>query len=152
VYAFTLPSVVVVVNITAAPQAECSVIECVVIVCCIVTVRKVYAIVCSTITVIAYGCAVVEVVTVIVVCIDTHSPTISYHIDRAIEVIAVDESTILATTQYIHEIFVTHIEQIIVVVYSIIVSVYYIVNDLIGIVKEVEVNLIHIFILAIAES
>ena len=85
-------------------------VECVAIVCCIVAVREVYAVVCSTITVIAYGCAVVEVVAVIVVCIDTHAPTVAYHIYRTVEVIAVDEFAILAVAQYIHEILVAHIE------------------------------------------
>ena len=133
-HTITLPSVVVVMYIAATPKAKCSVIECMAVVCGVVAVSEVYAIVCSTIAMVAHGGAIVEVVAVIVVCIDAHAPAVAYHIYRTVEVITVDKLAVLAATQHIHEVFVTYIEQIVVVVYRVVVSIYHVVDDLVGII------------------
>lgn len=75
-----------------------------------------------------------------------------YHIKRAIEIVTLDEATVLPVTQHIHKVFITYIKQIIIVIDSIIIAVYDIVNYLINLAEEVKVDFIYIIVLAIAES
>ena len=147
-----MPAVVVVMVVSATPKAECAVVQGVVIHRCIVAVGKVYAVVGSAIGMIARGGAIIVVVAVGVAGIDTHTPSVPVHIQRTVEVVALDEAAVLPAAKHIHEVFVAHIEQIVVVVDGVVVAVRHIVDDFVDLVEEVEVYLIHIFILAVAES
>ena len=68
------------------------------------------------------------------------------------EVIAIDKLTILTTTQHIHQILITYIEQIVVIVNSIIITIYHIIYHLIHLVEKVKVYLVHILILTVVKS
>lgn len=135
--------------ITSSPQTECTVIQSVLIQSCIVTVSEVDTVVGTDISMVACGDAEVEVVAIVVTVPDTHSPRVTYHIYRTVEVVAVDKSTILTATKHIHEVFVAHIEQVVVVVYSIVVSIYYIVDYVVHLIQEVKVNFIHVVVLTV---
>ena len=134
---------------TASPQAESAVIQSVVIQSSIIAVGKVNTVVGTNIRVVACGHAEVEVVAVVVTIPDTHSPRTTYHIYRTVEVVAVDESTVLTATEHIHEVFVAHIEQVVIIVNSIVVSIYYIVYYLVHLIQEVKVDFIHVVVLTV---
>lgn len=146
---YAVPAIVVVVMETASPQAESAVIQSVVIQSCIIAVGKVNTVVCANIRVVACGHAEVEVVAVVVTVPDTHSPRTTYHIYRTVEVVAIDESTVLTATEHIHEVFVAHIEQVVIIVNSIVVSIYYIVYYLVHLIQEVKVDFIHVVVLTV---
>lgn len=146
---YAVPAIVVVVMETASPQAESAVIQSVVIQSCIIAVGKVNTVVGTNIRVVACGHAEVEVVAVVVTIPDTHSPRTTYHIYRTVEVVAIDESTVLTTTEHIHEVFVAHIEQVVIIVNSIVVSIYYIVYYLVHLIQEVKVDFIHVVVLTV---
>lgn len=146
---YAVPAIVVVVMETASPQAESAVIQSVVIQSCIIAVGKVNTVVGTNIRVVACGHAEVEVVAVAVTIPDTHSPRTTYHIYRTVEVVTVDESTVLTATEHIHEVFVAHIEQVVVIVNSIVVSIYYIVYYLVHLIQEVKVDFIHVVVLTV---
>ena len=146
---YAVPAIVVVVMETASPQAESTVIQSVVIHSCIIAVGKVNTVVGTNIRVVACGHAEVEVVAIVVTIPDTHSSRTTYHIYRAVEVVAVDESTVLTATEHIHEVFVAHIEQVVVIVNSIVVSIYYIVYYLVHLIQEVKVDFIHVVVLTV---
>ena len=147
-----MPAVVVVMVVSATPKAERAVVQGVVIHRCIVAVGKVYAVVGSAIGMIARGGAIIVVVAVGVAGIDTHTPSVPVHIQRTVEVVALDEAAVLPAAKHIHEVFVAHIEQIVVVVDGVVVAVRHIVDNFVDLVEEVEVYLIHVFILAVAEA
>ena len=111
-----------------------------------------YAIVSTTIVMIANGSTKVEIVTIIIARIDSQRPIITYHIDRTIEIITIDKLAILAITQYIQEVLITHIEQVVIIIHCIIIAIHDIINHLIYMIEEIEVDFVHIFILTIAES
>ena len=146
---YAVPAIVVVVMETASPQAESAVIQSVVIQSCIIAVGKVNTVVGTNIRVVACGHAEVEVVAVVVTVPDTHSPRTTYHIYRTVEVVTVDESTVLTATEHIHEVFIANIEQIVVIVNSIVVSIYYIVYYLVHLIQEVKVDFIHVVVLTV---
>lgn len=149
ILAYAVPAIVVVVIVTASPQAECAVIQSVVIQSSIVAVAEVDTVVGTAISMVACGYAEVEVVAVVVTVPDTHSPGMTYHIYRTEEVVAVDKSTVLTATEHINEVLVAHIEQIVVVVYSIVISIYYIVDYLVYLIQEVKVDFIHVVVLTV---
>jgi len=146
---YAVPAIVVVVLETASPQAESAVIQSVVIQSSIIAVGKVNTVVGTNIRVVACGHAEVEVVAVVVTIPDTHSPRTTYHIYRTVEVVAIDESTVLTATEHIHEVFVAHIEQVVIIVNSIIVSIYNIVDYLVHLIQEVKVDFIHVVVLTV---
>lgn len=146
---YAVPAIVVVVMVTASPQAESAVIQSVVIQSCIIAVGKVNTVVGTNIRVVACGHAEVEVVAVVVTIPDTHSPRTTYHIYRTVEVVTVDESTVLTATEHIHEVFVAHIKQVVIIVNSIVVSIYYIVYYLVHLIQEVKVDFIHVVVLTV---
>ena len=146
---YAVPAIVVVVMETASPQAESAVIQSVVIQSSIIAVGKVNTVVGTNIRVVACGHAEVEVVAVVVTIPDTHSPRTTYHIYRTVEVVTVDESTVLTATEHIHEVFVAHIEQVVIIVNSIVVSIYYIVDYLVHLIQEVKVDFIHVVVLTV---
>jgi hypothetical protein len=113
------------------------------------TVCEVYATMSTIISIVEGRNAKVEVVAVRIAIPDAHSPSTSRHIDGAIEVVACHKPTILATAKHIHQVLVAHIEQIVVIVDGIVVAIYHIVNNLVCLIEEVEVYLIHIFILSV---
>ena len=152
VLAYAVPTVVMVVVVSAAPQTECTVEQGVVIQVGIVAVGKVYAIVGATIGVIACGCAEIEVVAVGVAVPDTHAPCVSCHIYRTVEVVAIDKPAVLAAAENIHEVFVAHVEQIVVVVDGIVVAIHHIVDYLIHLIQEVKVDFIYVVVLTVRES
>lgn len=59
-----MPSIVVVMIISPTPEAECAVIECMIIDACIVAIFEVYTIVGSTIAMVIYGDTEVKVVAI----------------------------------------------------------------------------------------
>ena len=146
---YAVPAIVVVVMETASPQAESAVIQSVVIQSCIIAVGKVNTVVGTNIRVVACGHAEVEVVAVVVTIPDTHSPRTTYHIYRTVEVVTVDESTVLTATEHIHEVFVAHIKQVVIIVNSIVASIYYIVYYLVHLIQEVKVDFIHVVVLTV---
>ena len=106
----TMPSIVVMVVVSSTPQAECSVIECVMIHTGIVAVSKVNSVVGATIGVIMNRYIKVEVVAISIPRIDAHAPMPLYHIDRTIEIVALDEPAVLTVAEHIHKVFIAHIE------------------------------------------
>ena len=91
----TLPTIVVVVIATYAPQTKCTIEEHMLIPIGIETVRKMYAIVSTTISIIECGYTKVKVIAISITFPDAHSPCGTRHIDGAIEVVALDKLTIL---------------------------------------------------------
>lgn len=150
--ACAMPAIVVMVVVSPTPQAECTVIECVMIHTCIVTVCKVDTVVGTTVGVIMSRYTKVEIVAVSITRIDTHAPTPLYHIDRTVEIVAIDKPAVLTVTEYIHKVLIAHIEQVVVIVNGIVITIHYIIDYLVHLIEEVEINLIHIFVLAVAES
>jgi hypothetical protein len=118
----------------------------------IVAMRKMYAVVRSAICMIACGDSEVVIVTVCIARIDSHPPCVAYHINRTEEIVTIHKLTVLTIAEHIHEVLIAHIKQIVVIVYGIIITVNYIVNHFIHLIEEIEVNLIHIFVLAIVQS
>lgn len=147
-----MPAIVMTMFISTTPQAERSMIQCMCIDTCIVAIDVMYAIVSTNVSMIVHGYTEVEIVVVRILCIDTHSPSIAYHIDGAVEIVPIDKSTVLTTAKHIHKVFVAHIEQIIVVVYCIVISIYNIIDNLIHLKEEVKINFIYIFVLTIVQS
>ena len=150
--AYAVPTIVMVMMIAATPQAECAMEEGMVIQVGIVAVNKVYTVVGSAICVIACGNTEVEVITVTIAVPYAHAPRIPYHIYRTIEIVALHKPTVLAATEHIHEVLITHIEQIVVVVDCIIVSIYHVVYHLVHLIQEVKVDFIHVIVLTVRES
>jgi len=150
--AYMFPAIVMVMVIASTPQAECPVIQCMVIHAGIVAVSEVYAVVSTDIRVVTCGGAEVEVVAVGIAIPDTHTPRVTYHIYGAVEVVALHKPAVLAVAEHIHEVFVAHVEQVVVIVDGIVVSVHHIVYHLIHLIEEVEVDFIHIVVLTVRES
>ena len=147
-----MPAIVMTMFVSPTPQTEGTMVECMSVKVSIIAVRKVYTIVSTTIAMITYRYTEIEVVAVRIVCIDTQAPGITCHIEGTVEVLTIDKTTVLATTKHVHEVFVAYIEQVIIVIYGIIVSVYNIIYHLIYLIEEVEVDLIYIIILTIAKA
>ena len=116
------------------------------------TVCEVYAAMSSIISIVDGRGAKVEIVAVRITFPDAHSPSATHHIDGTIEIVTLHKPTILATAKYIHQILVTHIKQIVVIVDGIVVSEDHIVEHLVGLVEEIKVNFKHIVILAVRET
>lgn len=152
VLAAAVPAIVMVVCISPTPKTESAVVYRMVVHAGIIAMLEVYAVVCTNIGMIAGGSIEVEIVTIVVALIDAQPPRVTYHIDGTVEVVAVDESTVLAVAQHVHQIFVAHIKQVVIVVDGIIVAVYDIVDNLAHLIQEVEIDFIHIIILAVIES
>lgn len=150
--ACAMPAIVVMVVVSSTPQAECAVIECVMIHTGIVAVCKMDAIVSTTIGVIVHRYTKVEIVAICITCIDTHPPSAIYHIDRTIEIVAIDKSAVLTVTEHIHKVLIAHIEQIVIIVNGIVIAIHYIVNHLVHLIEEIKINLIYIIVLAVTES
>ena len=146
------PSIVVAMIMSPTPKTECSMIKRMAIAISVITMNKVYTIMGTYIRMITHGSAIIIETKICIMRIDTHAPTIPHHIYRTIEIVTLHKTAILTITQHIHQVLIAHIEQVIIIVYRIIVSVHDIVNNLIHLIEEVKVNLIHILILAIAES
>lgn len=146
------PAIVMVMTIAYTPQAECAMEQNMFVSVSIETMGEMNAIVSTVISVIGYGDAEVEVVAVIIAFPDAHSPSTAYHIQRTIEVIALHELAILSIAQHIHQILITYIEQIVVIVNGIVVSEHHIIYHLIDLIEEVKVDFIHIVVLAVRES
>lgn len=142
----------VAVVVAHTPETEASVEEHVMIHAGIVAVGKVDAVVGSAIGVVAHGRTEVEVVAVGIALPDAHTPRVAHHVEGTVEVVAADKLAVLAVAEHIHEVFVAHVEQVVVVVHRIVVSVYHIVNHLVHMIEEVEVYLIHILILTVREA
>lgn len=128
------PAVVHVVVIASTPQAECAMVELVSISVSIVAQGKMYAIVGTDIGCEVHGCAVVEVVTVGIMCPDAHSPRAVHHIKGTVEVVAVHEPAVLVITEHIHKVLVAHVEQVVVIVDSVVISIHHVVDDLVHLV------------------
>ncbi len=141
-----------VVIIASTPQAERAAKQLVSIHSSIVAVSEMYAIVGTCISMVACGNTEVEVVAVGVTVPNTHSPRMTYHIYRTIEVVAVHKLAVLSVAKYIHEVFVTYIQQIVVIVNGIVVSVYHIIYHLVHLIKKIKVDFIHIVVLTVRES
>jgi hypothetical protein len=146
---YAMPAIVMVVMVSSTPEAECAVIQSMVIHTSIIAMSKVYSIVSTAIGMIACGYAEIEVIAIVVAVPYTHSPRMPYHIYRTVEVVTINKSTVLTTTEYIHKIFVTHVEQVVIVVYSIIISIYYIIDHFINLIQEIKVDFIHIIVLTV---
>ena len=146
------PTIVMVVLIASTPQTECTMIELVIIPVGIVAVSEVDTVVGPDIGVIACRDAEVIVVAVGVATPDAHTPCVTYHIYRTIEIVAIHKPAVLAAAKHIHEILITHVEQVVVIVDGIVVSIYHIVYDLVHLVEEVEVDFIHVIVLAVRQS
>lgn len=131
ILACAMPAIVMTMFISTTPQAERSMIQCMCIDASVIAMNKMYAIVSATVSMIVYRYTEVEIVVVRILCIDTHPPCIAYHMDRTVEIVPIDKSAVLTTTKHIHEVFVTYIEQIIVIVYRIVISVYNIIDNFI---------------------
>lgn len=151
-FAIAHPAIVMVMLITSTPQTECTMIELVLISVGIVAVSEVDTVVSSNIGVIACGDTEVIVIAVGVAIPDTHTPCVAYHIYRTIEIVAIHKPAVLAAAKHIHEILIAHVEQIVVIVDGIVVSIYHIVYDLVYLVEEVEVDFIHVIVLAVRQS
>lgn len=148
-FAIAHPTVMMMMLITSTPQTECTMIELVMIPVGIVAVSKVDTVVGSNIGMIACRDAEVIVVAVGVAIPDAHTPCVAYHIYRTVEIVAIHKPAILAAAKHIHEILIAHVEQIVVIVDGIVVSIYHIINHLICLIKEVEVDFKHIIILTV---
>ena len=134
---------------TYLPQAEFTYIEFVFIPVSIIAEREVYAIVCTIIIVITYGHIEIEIVTITVAAPYSHRPFITYQMYGTEEVVSIHKLTVLPTAKHIHEVFITHIKQIVVIVDGIVIPKHHIVNHLIDLIEEIKINLIHIFVLTI---
>ena len=150
--AYRHPAIVVVVTVAHTPQAECAMEQYMLVSVSIETMGEMNAIVRTAIRVISDRNTEVEVVTVIIALPDAHSPGTAYHVYRAIEVVTFHELAVLSVAQHIHQVLITYIEQIVVIVNGIIVSEHHIVYHLIDLIEEVEVDFIHIVVLAVRES
>ena len=140
-----------VVIIASSPQAKRAIKQFVTISVSIVTEVKVYAVVRTIIGQVACGSAKVEVVAIVISIPDAHTPRASCHVYRAEEVVTFHELAVLIVAQHIHEVLIAHIEQVVVIVYGIVISIHHIVNHLVHLIEEVKVYLIHILILAVRE-
>jgi hypothetical protein len=143
--------VLVVIN-AYVPHTETTHIETVLIPVGIEAEREVYAIVCTIIIVIVHGHIVIVIVAIAVAAPYPHRPSATYQMYGAEEVVAIHKPTVLTAAKHIHQIFVAHIEQIVIIVDGIIVSIHHIVEHLIHLIEEVKVDLVHILILTIRES
>ena len=148
----TVPAIVVMVVVSPTPQAECSVIECVMIHTSIVTVSKMDTIVSTTIGVIVHRHTKVEIVAVSITRIDAHTPTSLYHIDRTVEIVTIDKSAVLTVTEHIHKVLIAHIEQIVIIVNGVVIAIHHIVNHLVHLIEEIEIDFIYIIVLAVTKS
>lgn len=111
-----------------------------------------YAIVGTDIGCEAHGSTEVEVVTVCIVCPDAHSPRVPHHVKRTVEVVTVHEPAVLIVTEHIHEVLVAHVEQVVIIVDGVVISIHHIIDNLIHLIQEVEVDFVHIFKLAVREA
>ena len=137
---------------TYVPQAESSHIETVLIPVGIETEREVYAVVCTIIIMIIQGHIEVEIVAVTIAAPYSHRPFATNQMYGTEEVVAIHKPTILTAAKHIHQVFVAHIEQIVIIIDGIIISKHHIVEHFINLIEEVKIDFIHIFILTIRES
>ena len=98
------------------------------------------------------GCSVVEVRTVVVVPVDAEGPVAACIIDRTIEILYSEESSILAATENVAEVVVTYVEQIVVVVDCIVVAEHYVVDNLVDIPEVVIVDFENVLELSTTKS
>ena len=112
---------------------------------------EVYAVVSPCISMVARRNTEVEVVAVGIAVPDAHPPRVTYHIYGTVEVVALHKLAVLTVAEHIHEVFVAHVEQVVVIVDGIVISVYHIVYHLIHLIEEVEVDFIHIVVLTVRE-
>ena len=150
--ALAVPSVVMVMGISPTPQAERAMIELVSIYAGIVAVDKMDAVVGTVVGEVAGRNAEVVEAPVGVTLPDTQAPRMAYHIEGAEEVVAPHKPAVLTATEHVHEVFVAHVEQVVIVVYGVVVSVYHIVYHLIRLVEEIEVDLVDVVVLAVRQS
>ena len=147
-----IPAIVMVVVIITSPQAEGTMIEHMVIQSGVVAMSKVYTIVGTTIRIIAYRYTEVEVIAITITRIDAHTPLTTNQVYGTEEIIAIDKLTILTAAQHIHQVLISHVEQIVIIVNGIVITIRYIIYHLIHLVEEVKIYLVYILILAVAKS
>lgn len=134
------------------PQTESTHIETVFIPVGIEAEREVYAIVRTIIIVIVHGRIVIVIVAIAVSAPYSHRPFATYQMYGTEEVVAIHKLTVLTAAKHIHQIFVAHIEQIVIIIDGIVISKHHIVEHFINLIEEVKIDFIHIFILTIRES
>ena len=131
------------------PQAESANIEIVSISVSIEAEREMYTIVCTIIAMIIHGCTEVEIIAITVATPDSHGPSVTYQMYGTEEIVAIHKLAVLTAAKHIHEVFVTHIEQIVIIIDGIVISEHHIVEYLINLIEEIKIDLIHIFVLTI---
>ena len=92
----------------------------------------------------------VEVIEVSVVYVYTECPIIACHVDGAIEVVDVQHAAVLTGAEHPTQIIVTHVEQVVVIVQCPCKAIEHIVHNVVYVVDEVVVYLIHIVVLSVA--
>ena len=102
------------------------------------------AVVSAGIHIIDAGYSVEEVITVVIVLVDTEHEVRAGIIDGTIEVLPPQESLELAATQDKAQILVAEVEQIVIVVDCVVVAVDHVVENLVDVPEEVVVDLIDI--------
>ena len=90
------------------------------------------------------GHTIVEEGTVDVVQVNAERPVRSRAVNRSVEVVPFKEPTVLCATEYPVEVFVTDVEQIVIVVDGIVVPVQDIIDNLIDVPEEVVIDLVDI--------
>lgn len=150
--AYSVPAVMMMVVKSSTPQAECAMIKCMVVNTGIVAMCKVDAVMSATIRMIACGNTEIEVVAVGIAVPDTHSPRTTCHIYGTIEVVALHKPAVLTVAEHIQEVFVAHVEQVVVIVNGIVVSIHHIIYHLIHLIEKIKIDLIYIVVLTVRES
>lgn len=102
---------------------------------------------CATVAVVDARCIEVEERVVAVDRMDAEGPGTTGAVDRTVEILECDETSVLTSVEHIAEILVAIVEHAVVVLDGIAIAVDDVVHDIVDTVDEVEVDLVAVIVL-----
>lgn len=108
---------------------------------------KMRPVVSSRIATIMVGFRKIEIVTIGISNVDTEIPSATTCIDRTIEIIGLQKTSILRIAQYPTQVVVTYIQIIIIIIQRPFVSTYHVIHQIADGIDKIEIDLVDIIIL-----